>query len=250
MSRFQGFFRTVSPGAISATVTGHMGARVPRHVSSSTSSAYGLRSWVDDDTGETIRRLARGGTARARAAPSGTRRGSAELGCCWWCLCLYLEPPRYICHGFVNLEPIRCEFMALPTVYEMACFLWVRCAVVEVLQSCSSCSSSPCRMCSVPRFSSSTECWNIPVGYLVGDAQCTLCTGPWSSTGPGSWYGIERPLLVQQQVPWPTLLAYAWFDSRYISASLLDALWKNFSHFLREGGTPILKLILRPALHL
>ena len=30
-----------------------------------------------------IWRSARGGTARARAAPSGTRRGSAELGCCW-----------------------------------------------------------------------------------------------------------------------------------------------------------------------
>ena len=30
-----------------------------------------------------IRRSARGGTARARAAPTGTRRGSAEPGCCW-----------------------------------------------------------------------------------------------------------------------------------------------------------------------
>ena len=41
------------PGRKSATDTRHMGARVPRHVSSSTSFAYGLRSWVDDDTGET-----------------------------------------------------------------------------------------------------------------------------------------------------------------------------------------------------
>ena len=47
------FFRTFSPDEKSVTVTRHMGARVPRHVSSSTSSAYGLRSWVDDDTGET-----------------------------------------------------------------------------------------------------------------------------------------------------------------------------------------------------
>ena len=30
-----------------------------------------------------IRRSARGGTARACTAPSGTRRGSAEFGCCW-----------------------------------------------------------------------------------------------------------------------------------------------------------------------
>ena len=49
---FQGGFRTFSPEEKSATDTRHMGARVPRHVSSSTSSAYGLRSWVDDDTGE------------------------------------------------------------------------------------------------------------------------------------------------------------------------------------------------------
>ena len=41
MSRFNGFFRTFSPGEKSATVTRHMGARVRRHVSSSTSSAYG-----------------------------------------------------------------------------------------------------------------------------------------------------------------------------------------------------------------
>ena len=50
---FQRVFRTYSPGEKRATDTRHMGARVPRHVSSSTSSAYGLRSWVDDDTGET-----------------------------------------------------------------------------------------------------------------------------------------------------------------------------------------------------
>ena len=50
---FQRVFRTFSPEEKSATDTRHMGARVPRHVSSSTSSAYGLRSWVDDDTGET-----------------------------------------------------------------------------------------------------------------------------------------------------------------------------------------------------
>ena len=50
---FQVSFRTFSPEDKSATDTRHMGARVPRHVSPSTSSAYGLRSWVDDDTGET-----------------------------------------------------------------------------------------------------------------------------------------------------------------------------------------------------
>ena len=49
---FQGVFRTFSPEEKCATDTWHMGARVPRDVSSSTSSAYGPRTWVDDDTGE------------------------------------------------------------------------------------------------------------------------------------------------------------------------------------------------------
>ena len=49
---FQWCFRTFSPEEKSANVTRHMGARVPRHVSSSTSSAYGPRTWVDDGTGE------------------------------------------------------------------------------------------------------------------------------------------------------------------------------------------------------
>ena len=48
----QRVFRTFSPEEKSANVTRHMGARVPGHVSSSTSSAYGPRTWVDDDTGE------------------------------------------------------------------------------------------------------------------------------------------------------------------------------------------------------
>ena len=46
------FFRNFSPPSKSAKVTRHSSARVPRHVSSSTSSACGLRSWVDDDTGD------------------------------------------------------------------------------------------------------------------------------------------------------------------------------------------------------
>ena len=47
----------------------------------------------------------------------------------------------------------------------------------------------------------------------VGAAQCTLCTRPWSCTGPVPWYGVDVPVVVQQQVPWPTLLAHAWLDS-------------------------------------
>ena len=57
------------------------------------------------------------------------------------------------------------------------------------------------------------------------------------------------PVVVQQQVPWPTLLADAWFDSGYIFCVYLGAVWKNFTYFLREGGTQILKSTLSPALH-
>ena len=85
---FQGGFRTSSPDEKSATDTRHMGARVPRHVSSSTSSAYGPRTWVDDDTGEvwtllTDPALGSWWHSSRTHRSSGTRRGSAELGCCW-----------------------------------------------------------------------------------------------------------------------------------------------------------------------
>ena len=57
-------------------------------------------------------------------------------------------------------------------------------------------SSSPCRTCSGTCLVHFLDrVMDIPVGYFVGDAQCTLCRGPWSSTGPGSWYGVERLLL-------------------------------------------------------
>ena len=55
---------------------------------------------------------------------------------------------------------------------------------------------------------------DIPVGYLVGDAQCTLCRGPWSSTGPVPGYGVDVPVVVQRQVLW--LSCECWFDSGYM----------------------------------
>ena len=59
--------------------------------------------------------------------------------------------------------------------------------------------------------------------------------GPWSSTGPVPWYGVDVPVVVQRQVPWPTLLAHAWLDSGYIFCVYLAAFWTNFTQFLREG---------------
>ena len=53
---------------------------------------------------------------------------------------------------------------------------------------------------------------------------------------------------MQQQVLWPTLLANAGSTVDTFSASLLGGLWKNFTYFLRAGGTQTLKSTLRPAL--
>ena len=73
---FQGGFRTFSPEEKSVTDTRHMGARVlmARALGWTTTRGRSGRC-------SRIRRSARGGTARARTAPNGTRRGSAELGC-------------------------------------------------------------------------------------------------------------------------------------------------------------------------
>ena len=92
------------------------------------------------------------------------------------------------------------------------------------LQSCSSCSSSPCRMCSVPRFSSSTECWTFQLGtsLTMHSAHCA------------------------QDRLFSCMLAST-VDT--CSASLFGAFWKNCTHFLHEGGTQILKSTLRRALH-
>ena len=56
-------------------------------------------------------------------------------------------------------------------------------------------------------------------------------------------------MVVQQQVPWPTLLADARFDSGYIFWIYQGAVWKNSTYFYVKGGTQILKSTLRPALH-
>ena len=118
------------------------------------------------------------------------------------------------------------------------------------LQSCSSCSSSPCRVCSVPRFSSSTECWTfqlvtslavrsahsawdrgVPQVQFLGvvlSARCCATTGAVADS--------TRVCLVRQWIHFLRL-----YLVRY---------GRFFAYFLREGGTPILKSTLRPALHL
>ena len=48
----QGVFHTFPRPQKSATVTSQSSANLGAHSSSSTSSAYGLRHWVDEDTGD------------------------------------------------------------------------------------------------------------------------------------------------------------------------------------------------------
>ena len=71
---------------------------------------------------------------------------------------------------------------------------------------------------------------DIPVGYLVGDAQCTLGIGPWSSTGPGSWFGDDVPVVVQRQVLWPPLLANGGSTVDTCSARLYLVGYGRISH--------------------
>ena len=88
------------------------------------------------------------------------------------------------------------------------------------LRSCSACSSrSP-----------------IVVGALDVDAQCTLRTGPWSSTGPVPCCGVSAPVVVQQQVPWRLCSRMPDSTVDTCSASLPGCVM-DVTQFLREGGT-------------
>ena len=89
MRRFEVFFCTFSPPKKSAKVTAHSSANLGAHSSSSTS------------VGWTTTRVKFGHCARD--APSGTRRGSAEPGRCWWCT------------GSRAWHPLASSWVLLPT---------------------------------------------------------------------------------------------------------------------------------------
>ena len=71
-------------------------------------------------------------------------------------------------------------------------------------------SSSPCRMCS----GSSTECWTFQLGTSLA-MHSAHCTGPWSSTGPGSWCGVVRSLLCNNRCRCQ-FFSHTSFDSGYM----------------------------------
>ena len=104
-------------------------------------------------------------------------------------------------------------------------------------------------MCSVPRFSSSTECWTFHLGtsLVMHSAHCAQDRGVPQVQVLGMV--LSAWLLCNNRCRGRLLLVDAWFDRGYIFRVYLGAVWKNFTYFLREGGTLILKLTLRPALH-
>ena len=109
-----------------------------------------------------------------------------------WCV-VYLEPPRYICHGLVNVEPIRCSWPCRQcTRWRASCGFGCRCGSHAIMQLLFQQSMS-FMFCASFQFLD--RVLGFLVGYVVGDAQSTLCRGLWSSTGPVLWYGVERPLL-------------------------------------------------------
>ena len=234
--------------------------KLPPDVSSSTPAAYGrhhswsyfwnrhtrMTSWSMPDGWLPCRLNARRWLLRATPVPGGVRVPRRVLTS--GASCLYLEPPRYICHGLVNLEPIRCEFMALPTVYEMACFLWLW---LPLWKSCNHAALVPAvhvvcvlRLVSVPRQSGGRSSW-------LPRWRCTVHTVHRTVGSTGPVFGMvlsARCCATTDAVADPArvCLVRQWIHSAF----LLGAVWKNFAYFLREGGTQILKSTLRPALHL
>ena len=140
----EGFFRTFPRGKKSPKSAASPSPRVPARSSSWTPAAY-----------------AGGQAADYYFVYNGTLFKHAwdyQHQCCCWCdvrredshcfMPLYvppfgssssafsdLEPPRYS-HGLVNLEPLGYKFMALWTVYEMACFFVTLDGNVQMTMHC------------------------------------------------------------------------------------------------------------------
>ena len=87
------------------------------------------------------------------------------------------------------------------------------------------------------------------VGAMDADAQCTLCTGPWSSTGPVPCMVLSACCCATTGAV-ATLLVYAWLDSGYMFCVFTWVRYGRISHnfYVKAVGTQILKLILHPAL--
>ena len=159
---------------------------------------------------------------------SGTRRRSSSAGGSLRLMALSSATPS---------GALRRTFLNVPVImldkFQQSWFL---------LWSC-----SPCRLCSglgsFPRQSDGHSSW-------VPRWRCTVHTV--RRTVEFHWSSFlvwcRAPVVVQQQVLWPTLLAYAGSTVDTCSASLLGVLWKIFTYFFREDGYQILKLILHPAL--
>ena len=100
---------------------------------------------------------------------SGTRRCSGSAGGSLRLMALSSATPSGGLRGTLVNVPVT----MLDKFQQSWFLLW------KSLQSCSSCSSSPCRMCSVLRFSSSTECWTFQLGSSLAmhSAHCAQDRG-------------------------------------------------------------------------
>ena len=67
------------------------------------------------------------------------------------------------------------------------------------------------------------------VGAMDADAQCTLCTGPWSSTGPVPCMVLSARCCATTGAV-ATLLVYAWLDSGYMFCVFTWVRYGRISH--------------------
>ena len=117
--------------------------------------------------------------------------------------------------------------MALPTVHEMACFFVVLVAVEEVpaIMQFMFQQSMSFLFCASVQFLDRVS--DIPVGYLVGDAQCAQDRGV-PQVQFLDMVSSARCCATTGAVA--TLLAYAWLDSGYMFCVVTWVRCGRFSH--------------------
>ena len=190
----EGFFRT-SPDEKSATLLARFWSALPPHSSPGTPALCDVpwcsrrRRRRSRMTRRRLKRLLRWSSMWSATGGgggnSGTRRRSGSVGGALRLIALssatpILRPPWDFgippCDHAGQVPAVLVPVVEVPAILQLLfqqSMSYVFCASVQFLD----------------------RVLDIPVGYLVGGAQCTLCTGPWSSTGPVSWYGVERSLL-------------------------------------------------------
>ena len=121
------------------------------------------------------------------------------------------------------------QSLSWPTVHEMACFLWFWLPLWKSLQIMQLMFQQSVSYAFYISFEFLDRVLDIPGGYLVGDAQCTLCTGPWSSTGPVLGLVLSARCCATTGAV-ATLLEYTWLDSGYMFCVFTWVRYGRLSH--------------------